>query len=346
MPKMTIAGVVPLAEVRDLKVRFVSREATVYAVNGVSFAVQPGEVLCILGESGSGKSVSLRALLRLLPAGRTQIEGTVRVAGEDVLAMPARALRDLRGGLVSMIFQEPMTALDPVYTIGRQIGETVRRHTGVSRHAARARALELLELVRIPSPERRLDSYPHELSGGLRQRAMIAMALSCDPRLLLADEPTTALDATVQVQVLILLRRLQRELGMGMIFVTHDLGVAAEIADTIAVMYAGRIVESGPVAEVLGNPAHPYTAGLLSSTVHGQARERDIDAIPGSPPDMRRLSAGCSFAQRCSRRLSACAVTPPQPHYPAPGRMAECHRIEMVPATSAATISDRQYPAA
>jgi peptide/nickel transport system ATP-binding protein len=232
-----------LAEVENLNVRFVSREATVHAVNGVSFTVQPGEVLCILGESGSGKSVTLRALMRLLPPRRTRIDGTVRVDGQDVLAMPSRDLRDLRGGLVAMVFQEPMTALDPVYTVGQQIGETVRRHTGCDRRAARARAFELLELVRIPSPERRLDAYPHELSGGLRQRAMIAMALSCNPRLLLADEPTTALDATVQVQVLILLRRLQRELGMGMIFVTHDLGVAAEIADTVAVMYAGRIVE-------------------------------------------------------------------------------------------------------
>jgi peptide/nickel transport system ATP-binding protein len=319
-------GGAPLAEIRDLSVRFVSREATVHAVNGVSFAVRPGEVLCILGESGSGKSVTLRALMRLLPR-QARIEGDVRVGGEDVLAMPAHQLRELRGGLAAMIFQEPMTALDPVYTVGQQIGETLRRHTGMTRTAARARALELLELVRIPSPERRLDAYPHELSGGLRQRAMIAMALSCNPRLLLADEPTTALDATVQVQVLILLRRLQRELGMGMIFVTHDLGVAAEIADTIAVMYAGRIVESGPVAEVLSAPAHPYTKGLLASTVHGQPRNRDIDAIPGSPPDMRRLLPGCSFAPRCPQRLPACRLDTPEPRFPAPGRMAACLRV-------------------
>jgi peptide/nickel transport system ATP-binding protein len=253
-------GGAALAEVSDLAVRFVSREPTVYAVNGVSFRVQLGEVLCILGDIGSGKTVTLRALMRLLPPRRTQIAGTVRVDGQDVLAMPARALRDLRGGLVAMVFQEPMTALDPVYTVGQQIGETVRRHTGCDRREARARALDLLELVRIPSAARRLGAYPHELSGGLRQRAMIAMALSCNPRLLLADEPTTALDAAVQVQLLVLLRRLQRELGVGMIFVTHDIGVAAEIADTIAVMYAGRIVESGPVARVLQAPEHPYTA--------------------------------------------------------------------------------------
>ncbi len=317
-------GAAALAQVDDLNVRFVTREATVHAVNGVSFTVRAGEVLCILGELGSGKSVTLRALMRLLPPRRTRIEGAIRVDGHDVLAMRPRALRDLRGGLVSMIFQEPMTALDPVYTIGQQIGETVRRHTRCDRAAARRRALELLELVRIPSAERRLDAYPHELSGGLRQRAMIAMALSCNPRLLLADEPTTALDATVQVQVLILLRRLQRELGMGMIFVTHDLGVAAEIADTIAVMYAGRIVESGPVAQVLSAPAHPYTAGLLASTVHGELGDRDIAAIPGSPPDLRRLPQGCSFAPRCVRRTAECRRAVPEPRIPAPGRMAAC----------------------
>ena len=322
----------PLAEIRDLSVRFVSREATVHAVNGVGFAVRPGEVLCILGESGSGKSVTLRALMRLLPR-QARIDGDVRIGGEDVLGMSARRLRELRGGLAAMIFQEPMTALDPVYTVGQQIGETLRRHTGMTRMAARARALELLELVRIPSPERRLDAYPHELSGGLRQRAMIAMALSCNPRLLLADEPTTALDATVQVQVLILLRRLQREFGMGMIFVTHDLGVAAEIADTIAVMYAGRIVESGPVTDVLGAPAHPYTQGLLASTVHGQPRDQDIDAIPGSPPDMRRLLPGCSFARRCTQRLPACRIDVPEPRVPAPGRMAACLRVAAVSAS-------------
>jgi len=317
----------PLAEVSGLTVRFVAREATVHAVNGVSFRVQPGEVLCILGESGSGKTVTLRALMRLLPPRRTQITGDVRVDGHDVLAMPSRELRDLRGGLVAMIFQEPMTALDPVYTVGRQIGETLRRHTGCNRRAARARALELLELVRIPSAARRLDSYPHELSGGLRQRAMIAMALSCNPRLLLADEPTTALDATVQIQVLVLLRRLQRELGMGMIFVTHDLGVAAEIADTVAVMYAGRIVESGPVGRILQAPAHPYTAGLLASTVHGQPRGRDIDAIPGSPPDLRRLPPGCSFAPRCPQRTADCRRAVPEPRLPEPNHMAACFAV-------------------
>jgi peptide/nickel transport system ATP-binding protein len=273
-----------LAEVSDLSVRFVSREATVHAVNGVSFRVEAGEVLCILGESGSGKTVTLRALMRLLPPRRAQIDGTVRVDGKDVLAMPPRALRDLRGGLVAMIFQEPMTALDPVYTVGRQIGKTLRRHTGCDRRAARARALELLDLVRIPSAERRLDAYPHELSGGLRQRAMIAMALSCNPRLLLADEPTTALDATVQIQVLVLLRRLQRDLGMGMIFVTHDLGVAAEIADTVAVMYAGRIVESGPVGRVLQARRIPTRRGCSPRPCAASRASATSTRSPGARP--------------------------------------------------------------
>src|SRR5215469_2862776 len=295
----------PLDEVSNLTVRFVSREATVYAVNGVSFSVRPGEVLCILGESGSGKTVTLRAQMRLLPR-QADIGGSIRIAGEEVLAMSPPTLRALRGGLVSMVFQEPMTALDPVYTIGQQITETLRRHTDCSRAAATARALELLELVRIPSPERRLNAYPHELSGGLRQRAMIAMALCCNPRLLLADEPTTALDATVQVQVLILLRRLQRELGMGMIFVTHDLGVAAEIADIVAVMYAGRIVESGPVERVLRAPAHPYTAGLLAATVHGQPRDRDINAIPGNPPERQTCPSRASPSRATWRPASPC----------------------------------------
>jgi peptide/nickel transport system ATP-binding protein len=316
-----------LVEVEDLTVRFVTREATVHAVNGVTFTVQPGEVLCILGESGSGKSVTLRALMQLLPPRRTRITGRITVDGQDVLGLDKAGLRRLRGGLVSMIFQEPMTALDPVYTIGQQITETILRHKGGSQAEARNRALELLELVKIPSAASRLDNYPHELSGGLRQRAMIAMALSCGPRLLLADEPTTALDATVQIQVLILLRRLQRELGMGTIFVTHDLGVASEIADRIAVMYAGRIIEEGPVADVLANPLHPYTQGLLASTVHGQPRDRDIDAIGGSPPDLRRLPPGCAFAPRCAHVMAECRAGVPEERRPVAGRMARCVRV-------------------
>ncbi len=317
----------PLLDVSDLSVRFVTREATVHAVNGASFSLRAGEVLCLLGESGSGKSVTLRALMRLLPPKRSRVAGQVRLGAQDVLALEGQALRSFRGDVVSMVFQEPMTALDPVYTIGQHLVEMIRRHKGGTRAQARARAVDLLELVKVPSAARRVDAYPHELSGGLRQRAMIAIALSCAPRLLLADEPTTALDATVQVQVLVLLRRLQQEMGMGTIFVTHDLGVAAEIADRVAVMYAGRIVEEGPVADVLGAPAHPYTAGLLASTVHDQAPEQEIAAIPGSPPDLRSLPAGCSFAPRCGFAMEACRQAFPDPVFPAPGRMARCLRV-------------------
>ncbi len=301
----------PLVEVEDLSVRFVSRESTVRAVNGVTFSLAPGEVLCLIGESGSGKSVTMRALMKLLPAKRAQISGRMRVGEHDIPAMSERDMRRIRGSRISMIFQEPMTALDPVYTIGDQIAETVMRHEGASKSAGLSRALELLTLVSVPSPERRLKAYPHELSGGLRQRAMIAVALSCKPDLLLADEPTTALDATVQIQVLVLLRRLQRELGMAVIFVTHDLGVAAQIADKVAVMYAGRIVEYGGVADVLRRPRHPYTLGMLASTVHGHMRGRDIDALPGSPPDLRRPIKGCAFAPRCAWAVEACQLAPP-----------------------------------
>jgi len=320
----------PLVEVEDLSVNFVTRDSDVRAVDGVSFAMAAGEVLCVLGESGSGKSVTLRALMSLLPPRRSVVRGRVRIAGQDVLAMGEGALRRMRGGTVAMIFQEPMTAFDPVARVGDQIAEVVALHRGVTRRSARQRALDLFDLVRIPSAARRLDAYPHELSGGLRQRAMIALALSCDPKLLLADEPTTALDATVQIQVLILLRRLQRELGMSVIVVTHDLGVAAEVADRIAVMYAGRIVETGPVRDVLREPLHPYTAGLLASTVHDQPRGRDLSAIPGSPPDMRRLPPGCSFGPRCARRVGACEVAPPAVHT-APGRMARCVHVPPAP---------------
>lgn len=317
----------PLVQVDNLTVKFVSREATVHAVNDVSFSLSTGEVLCVIGESGSGKSVSMRALMRLLPERKTKIAGNVSVDGRSVLDLPRPELSALRGSVVSMVFQEPMTALDPVYTVGQQIAETVKRHEGVTHAEGLARALDLLELVKVPSAKRRLTAYPHELSGGLRQRAMIAMALSCRPKLLLADEPTTALDATVQVQVLILLRKLQQELGMGVIFVTHDLGVAAEVADRVAVMYAGRIVETGPVSDVLLRPQHPYTQGMLSSTVHGHMRGQDIDAIPGNPPDLRVLPSGCSFAARCPHTEDKCLTALPPEVSSTEGRMARCVRV-------------------
>jgi peptide/nickel transport system ATP-binding protein len=317
----------PLVQVEGLEVRFVTREAIVHAVNGVSFSLDAGEVLCILGESGSGKSVTLRGLMRLLPPHRSELSGRITIAGRDVLSLDRVALTDLRGAEVAMIFQEPMTAFDPVFTIGYQIEETVRRHDGVSEEAARKRALELLEMVQIPSPERRLKSYPHEMSGGMRQRAMIALALSCRPKLLLADEPTTALDATVQIQVLQLLRRLQRELGMAVLFVTHDVGVAAEISDRIAVMYAGRIVETGSVREVIRDPRHPYTRGLLASTIHGGMRGRRLEAIPGSPVNLMELPPGCAFAPRCQLAESACSAAVPAEVWLGPQRMARCVKV-------------------
>ena len=317
----------PLVRARNLTVRFVNRDTTVHAVNGVDLDLAQGEVLCLLGESGSGKSVTLRALMKLLPR-QAKVGGSIEVAGRDVQAMDERQLSDFRGGDVAMIFQEPMTALDPVFTIGRQISEAVQRHEGASRSAAEARALELLELVQIPSAKRRLAAYPHELSGGLRQRAMIAVALACKPKLLLADEPTTALDATVQIQVLLLLRELQEKLGMGVIFVTHDLGVAGEIADRVAVMYAGRVVEEGPVGPFMAGPLHPYPQGLLGATVHGGMRGKRLTTIPGAPPSLETEPVSCAFAPRCNLAEADCLAGVPPPRPMGPGRMVCCVRVE------------------
>jgi peptide/nickel transport system ATP-binding protein len=320
----------PLVSVRDLTVQFTGGAKPVSAVNGVSFDLARGEVLGVLGESGSGKSVSLRALLRILPPRRSRMSGSVRVAGRDVLALSDNELGLYRGGTTSMIFQEPMLAFDPVFTVGDQIAEGVMRHTGADKAAARKRALEMLEVVQIPSAARRLDAYPHEMSGGMRQRAMIALALACKPQLLLADEPTTALDATVQIQILLLLRELQREFGMSVIFVTHDVGVVAEIADRVAVMYAGRMVEIGPVAEVVMRPKHPYTQGLLSSTIHGSMRGTRIEAIPGSPPDLAALPGGCSFAPRCKHAREDCRGAVPQMTVLGPKHAAACILLQPV----------------
>jgi peptide/nickel transport system ATP-binding protein len=316
----------PLIRLRDLHVKFESRDRTVHAVNGVDLDLAAGEVLCILGESGSGKSVTLRALMKLLPK-TAKVTGEIQVAGRDVQAMNEGQLADFRGGDVAMIFQEPMTALDPVFTIGRQIAETVQRHEGASRSAADARALELLELVQIPSAKRRLSAYPHELSGGLRQRAMIAVALACRPKLLLADEPTTALDATVQIQVLLLLRSLQEQLGMGVVFVTHDLGVAGEIADRVAVMYAGKVVEEGPVGALMAGPLHPYAKGLLGATVHAGMRGKRLTTIPGAPPMLDKVPTGCAFAPRCAEMIDCCHNGVPPLRQIVPGRQARCIRV-------------------
>jgi peptide/nickel transport system ATP-binding protein len=312
-----------LVEVRNLRVRF-SGERTVHAVNDIDLTLAQGEVLGLLGESGSGKSVTLRALMRLLPKKRAQISGSISIAGRDVLALDDDQLSAFRGQVVSMIFQEPGLALDPVYTIGDQIAETVMRHEGRSRSEAMARALEMLEVVRIPSAKRRLASYPHEMSGGMRQRAMIALALACRPKLLLADEPTTALDATVQIQILLLLRELQREFGMSIIFVTHDIGVATEICDRISVMYAGQIVETGTCRDIVRTPAHPYPRGLLASTVRGARRDVPLGAIPGAPPSLDVAPVNCSFAPRCDHAEPRCFEGLPPAIEVSPGHVARC----------------------
>lgn len=299
-----------MIDIKNLSVTFRRGGKAVKAVNGVSLSVKPGEVVALLGESGSGKSVTMRSLLRLHPKG-TLIEGGMTVDGRDVLGLSNRALADLRGAVVSMVFQEPRLALDPVYTVGRQIEETIMRHEKVSRSVAAERALALFQKVRIPSPERRLANYPHEMSGGMLQRAMIAMALACNPKVLLADEPTTALDATVQIQILLLIRELQREYGLSVIFVTHDIGVAAEVADRIAVMYAGRIVEEGVVGDIIRNPRHPYTKGLLGARVElADGRDRLI-TIPGAPPDLAAMPSGCAFAPRCTQVTDLCRTQVP-----------------------------------
>lgn len=313
----------PFVEVNDLTVRFVSRELDLSVVNGVSFSLEKGDALCLLGESGSGKSVTLRSLMRLFPP-TAQIGGRIRVGDVDVLSLAPGDLRKVRGALVSMIFQEPMTALDPVFTIGEQIAETVIYQVGVSAKDAMKRALDLMEMVQVPSPKRRLQAYPHELSGGLRQRAMIALALACRPKLLLADEPTTALDATVQIQIVLLLRELQKELGMATIFVTHDLGVACEVADHIAVMYAGRFVENGSTIDVMENPSHPYTKGLLRSTIHAGLVGEELTPISGSPPDLADLPPGCAFAPRCDYAVDQCLAGPPAVREVGPGHEIRC----------------------
>lgn len=316
-----------LVAIDHLNVRFTG-ERTVHAVNDLSLRLGEGEVLGLLGESGSGKSVTLRALMRLLPRARTQISGGVTVLGNDVLAMSDEKLSQFRGRTVSMIFQEPALALDPVYTIGMQIAETVMRHEGKSQTEAMARALEMLEVVRIPSAKRRLSAYPHEMSGGMRQRAMIALALSCKPKILLADEPTTALDATVQIQILLLLRELQREFGMSVIFVTHDIGVAVEICDRVAVMYAGQIVETGTLSQIVRSPLHPYPRGLMASTTHGARRGERLGTIPGTPPSLDKAPVSCAFAPRCGSAEGRCSQSLPPVVEMGAGRTVRCVLVE------------------
>ncbi len=322
----------PVLEVRHLRTEFKTHGGPLIAVNDVSLTVGRGRVLAILGESGSGKSALLRTVLGIQPRSAT-ITGQALMNGVDLVTMSDREREQTRGSWLSMIFQDPMTAFDPLFTVEQQIVETLRRHTDVTAAAASARALELLQLVQIPSPERRLKAYPFELSGGMRQRIVIAMALACSPSLLLADEPTTALDVTVQARVLDLLRELSRTLGMSIIIVTHDLSVAAAIADDVAVMYAGRIVEQGAIRDVIRDPQHPYTRGLLGANVRPGQRER-LAAIPGSPPNLARLAAGCSFAPRCDVAIERCATGMPELQVTTAGHMARCFLTQEVGAMS------------
>jgi peptide/nickel transport system ATP-binding protein len=290
----------PLLRVEDLRVEFPSEDGVVHAVDGVTYQVYKGRTLGIVGESGSGKTVSSLTTLGLTRREGARISGRILFEGQDLVALPEERLRAIRGNDIAMIFQDPLSSLHPLYRVGAQIVDAVRAHCDVSKAKARARAIELLGLVGIPDPARRVDEYPHEFSGGMRQRAMIAMALVNDPKLLIADEPTTALDVTVQAQILALMERLQRELGMAIVIITHDLGVVAEMADDIAVMYAGRIVETAPAARLFAAPEHPYTWGLLKSIPRLDApRGEDLVAIPGTPPSLINRPSGCHFHPRC-----------------------------------------------
>jgi oligopeptide/dipeptide ABC transporter ATP-binding protein len=303
-----------LLEVRNLTTHFLTSAGVVRAVDGVSWDIRQGETVALVGESGCGKSVSALSVMRLVPAPAGRIAGgQVLFRGRDLLALSEEEMRRIRGREIAMIFQEPMTSLNPVLTIGRQLTEGLEIHLGLSPSAARRRAAELLAMVGIPDPERRLAQYPHQFSGGMRQRMMIAMALACDPSLILADEPTTALDVTIQAQILELLKDLSRRLGVAMLIITHNLGVVARYADRVNVMYAGRIIERGTARELYSNPRHPYTLGLLRSVPRlDEPRRERLAPIEGQPPDLSRLPGGCAFTPRCGFRVERCfSETPP-----------------------------------
>jgi peptide/nickel transport system ATP-binding protein/oligopeptide transport system ATP-binding protein len=302
----------PLLEVRDLSIHFFTEEGVVRAVENVSFEIYPGEILGLVGESGCGKSVTGLSLLKLIPIPPGQIvSGEILFDGRGVLQLEEKEMEKIRGNDISMIFQEPMTSLNPVFTIGDQIMEAILLHQGLHKTEARKRTIEMLDRVKIPSPEKRIDSYPHQLSGGMRQRAMIAMALSCQPKFLIADEPTTALDVTIQAQVLHLLKEIQRDMGMSVMLITHDLGVVAEIADRVAVMYAGRIFEYGPIQAIFGKMRNPYTRGLMGSIPQLTERKARLNAIPGQVPDPMNLPVGCKFHPRCDLMIEDCKKEEP-----------------------------------
>jgi peptide/nickel transport system ATP-binding protein len=314
---------------RHLAVSFATDDGTVHAVDGIDLSLARGRTLGLVGESGCGKSVTSLAIMGLLPPENSKVKGEVRFAGRDLLTLDADTIRDLRGARLAMIFQEPMTSLNPAYTVGDQIVEAIQRHQGLSAADARARAIEMLRIVRIPSPERRVDDYPHKLSGGMRQRAMIAMALACGPELLIADEPTTALDVTIQAQILDLMRGLRRDTGTAIILITHDLGVVAEMADDVAVMYAGQIVERAPVRDLFARPEHPYTVGLLGSIPRLDEKRERLPSIEGRVPDMTRPPVGCRFAARCPFVEPACRDAEPALVEVAPGHLTRCRRAPL-----------------
>ena len=313
----------PVLSVRDLRVRFGTRRGIAEVVNGISWEIAPGQTLAIVGESGSGKSVSNLAIMGLVPQPPARVEGEVVFGGRDLVSASAEELRRVRGGGIGMVFQDPMTSLNPVLTIGRQIGESLELHLGLTGRAARSRGIELLGLVGIPQPDKRYDDFPHQFSGGMRQRVMIAIALSGQPEVLIADEPTTALDVTTQAQIVDLVAALQDELGTAVVWITHDLGVVAGIADRVLVMYAGEVVEEAEVDDLYANPRHPYTVGLLNSLPSVASPGSDLATIPGLPPDPHERPPGCAFHPRCGQRLDArCALERPPLQEIAPG-----HRV-------------------
>ncbi|MFD7261048.1 ABC transporter ATP-binding protein [Streptomyces sp. NPDC059874] len=323
----------PLLEVRDLHVEFHTRDGVAKAVNGVSYSVNAGETLAVLGESGSGKSVTAQAIMGILdmPPGKIP-HGEIMFQGTDLLKLPAEEYRKIRGSKIAMIFQDALSSLNPVHTVGAQLGEMYRVHRGMSKKDATAKAVELMDRVKIPAAKARVGDYPHQFSGGMRQRIMIAMAMALEPDLIIADEPTTALDVTVQAQVMDLLAELQREMNMGLILITHDLGVVADVADKIAVMYGGRIVENAPVHEIYKNPAHPYTRGLLDSIPRLDQKGQELYAIKGLPPNLLNIPSGCAFNPRCPKAQDVCRTDVPVLHQVTAqdgtelsGRTSACH---------------------
>lgn len=314
----------PVLEVNDLTVTFKTKYGSAAAVSGVSFKLAKGEKLGLVGESGSGKSVTSKSILRLLPSPPAQLRGSIKLDGEELLTKSEQEMCHCRGNRISMIFQEPMVSLNPLYTIGNQLGEVVRLHKKVSRAEADKQVIEMLRTVGIPSPETRLKQYPFELSGGMRQRAMIAMALLCDPEVLIADEPTTALDVTIQAQILDLLKELNRKMGTSIILITHDLGVIASMVDTVAVMYCGHIVEKAPVRQLFHDPLHPYTRGLLNSIPKVGRTEGDLQTIEGAVPSIYNLPAGCAFSNRCGECGRICKEKEPPTLQLEDGRVVKC----------------------